>query len=39
VRALKEMFRELERTQERVTYENGRLLTFQRTGAGLPQRR
>ncbi|NYJ01751.1 enoyl-CoA hydratase/carnithine racemase [Nocardioides thalensis] len=37
VRTLKEMFRELERTSERIDYENTRLLTFQREGAGLPQ--
>lgn len=35
-RELKTMFRQLERTAERVAYENERLLAFQRHGAGLP---
>jgi hypothetical protein len=34
---LKGMFRELERSAERIDYENGHLLAFQRDGAGLPQ--
>ena len=37
VRVLKQMFRELEDTAQRVSYENERLLDFQRTGSGLPQ--
>ncbi|MFD0807760.1 enoyl-CoA hydratase/isomerase family protein [Nocardioides caeni] len=37
VRHLKVMFRELERTSERIDYENSHLLAFQRDGAGLPQ--
>jgi enoyl-CoA hydratase/carnithine racemase len=37
LRALKGMFRELERTDERISYENQRLVHFQRIGAGLPQ--
>lgn len=36
VRELKAMFRDLERTAERVAYENERLLAFQRHGTGLP---
>lgn len=36
VRVLKVMFRHLERTAERIDYENERLLHFQRHGAGLP---
>lgn len=36
VRELKAMFRDLERTAERVAYENERLMTFQRHGTGLP---
>ena len=39
IRTLKAMFRDLERTEARVAYENERLLAFQREGAGLPQRR
>lgn len=38
VRVLKQMFRELEGSAQRIAYENERLLDFQRTGAGLPQR-
>jgi enoyl-CoA hydratase/carnithine racemase len=34
---LKTMFRELERSADRVAYENSRLEDFQRHGAGLPQ--
>lgn len=37
VRTLKRMFRELERTAERIAYENRLLVDFQRHGAGLPQ--
>jgi len=37
VRTLKQMFRELEGSAQRITYENERLLDFQRTGTGLPQ--
>lgn len=37
VRTLKEMFRELEGTADRITYENERLLDFQRNSVGLPQ--
>jgi enoyl-CoA hydratase/carnithine racemase len=36
VRVLKQMFRDLERTGERVAYENERLLHFQQHGGGLP---
>lgn len=37
IRTLKEMFRELEGTADRITYENERLLDFQRNSVGLPQ--
>jgi len=37
IRTLKEMFRELEGTAHRITYENERLLDFQRNSVGLPQ--
>lgn len=37
IRTLKEMFRELESTADRITYENERLLDFQRNSVGLPQ--
>lgn len=37
VRQLKQMFRELDRTPERVAYENEQLLRFQQHGAGLPR--
>ncbi|MEO9139480.1 MAG: enoyl-CoA hydratase/isomerase family protein [Jatrophihabitans sp.] len=37
VRVLKAMFRELDRTPERVSHENDRLLYFQEHGAGLPR--
>ncbi|OIJ26895.1 enoyl-CoA hydratase/isomerase family protein [Nocardioides luteus] len=37
VRTLKKMFRELEGTADRITYENERLLDFQRNSVGLPQ--
>jgi len=36
LRRLKTMFRELERTADRVAYENELLVAFQREGAGLP---
>ena len=36
-RVLKRMFRDLERTAERVAYENERLLHFQQHGTGLPR--
>jgi len=39
LRVLKQMFREVDRTGERVGYENELLLRFQRDGAGLPSRR
>jgi enoyl-CoA hydratase/carnithine racemase len=39
IRVLKQMFRELDRTGERVAYENERLLHFQQHGAGLPRGR
>lgn len=38
IAAAKRMFRELERGDERVAYENGLLMDFQRSGAGLPRR-
>lgn len=37
LRTLKTMFRELEDVDARISYENGKLLDFQRQGAGLPQ--
>ncbi|MDT4922204.1 MAG: hypothetical protein QOI15_3106 [Pseudonocardiales bacterium] len=37
LRTLKQMFRDLERTGERVAYENEYLLRFQQDGAGLPR--
>jgi enoyl-CoA hydratase/carnithine racemase len=37
IRVLKQMFRDLERTGERIAYENERLLHFQQHGAGLPR--
>lgn len=37
IRTLKEMFRELEGIPDRITYENERLLDFQRNSVGLPQ--
>ncbi|MEU6138670.1 enoyl-CoA hydratase/isomerase family protein [Nocardioides sp. NPDC047086] len=37
IRTLKEMFRELEASAQRITYENERLLDFQRNSVGLPQ--
>jgi enoyl-CoA hydratase/carnithine racemase len=36
LRAVKQMFRDLESTQQRVAYENERLMDFQRNGSGLP---
>lgn len=39
VRVLKTMFRELERTPERVAYECAKLMDFQQHGAGLPRAR
>jgi enoyl-CoA hydratase/carnithine racemase len=38
LRRLKRMFRELDQTASRVAYENGLLVDFQRSGAGLPRR-
>jgi enoyl-CoA hydratase/carnithine racemase len=38
IRVLKQMFRDLERTGERIAYENERLLHFQQHGAGIPRR-
>jgi enoyl-CoA hydratase/carnithine racemase len=37
IRVLKQMFRDLERSGERIAYENERLLHFQQHGAGLPR--
>lgn len=37
IRVLKQMFRELEDTAQRVAHENERLIDFQRHGTGLPQ--
>lgn len=37
LRTLKQMFRELEDTARRISYENERLVDFQRHGSGLPQ--
>lgn len=37
VRVLKQMFRELERSGERVAYENMQLMQFQQHGVGLPR--
>ncbi|MFT4263534.1 MAG: enoyl-CoA hydratase/isomerase family protein [Nocardioides sp.] len=37
IRNLKEMFRHLEGTLDRIDYENERLVEFQRHGTGLPQ--
>ena len=36
IRAVKQMFRDLESTAHRVAYENERLMDFQRDGSGLP---
>jgi enoyl-CoA hydratase/carnithine racemase len=38
IRVLKQMFRDLDRTGDRVAYENERLLHFQQHGDGLPRR-
>jgi enoyl-CoA hydratase/carnithine racemase len=38
IRVLKQMFRDLDRSAERVAYENERLLHFQQHGAGIPRR-
>jgi len=38
IAATKRMFRDLERSAERVAYENDLLMAFQREGAGLPRR-
>jgi enoyl-CoA hydratase len=38
MRALKGMFRDLDRSSERVAFENELLVNFQKTGAGLPRR-
>ena len=37
LRTLKQMFRDLDRTGQRVAYENERLLQFQQHGSGLPR--
>jgi enoyl-CoA hydratase/carnithine racemase len=37
IRVLKQMFRDLDRSSERVGYENERLMYFQQHGAGLPR--
>jgi enoyl-CoA hydratase/carnithine racemase len=37
IRVLKQMFRDLDRSGERVGYENERLMYFQQHGAGLPR--
>lgn len=39
IRVLKQMFRDLDRTPERVAYENEHLMRFQQHGAGLPRGR
>jgi enoyl-CoA hydratase/carnithine racemase len=39
IRVLKQLFRDLDRTGDRVAYENERLLHFQQHGAGLPRAR
>jgi enoyl-CoA hydratase/carnithine racemase len=38
IRVLKQMFRDLDHTPERIAYENERLLYFQQHGAGIPRR-
>ena len=38
IRVLKQMFRELDRSAERIAYENEKLLHFQQHGAGIPRR-
>jgi enoyl-CoA hydratase/carnithine racemase len=37
IRVLKQMFRDLDRTGDRIAYENARLMHFQQHGAGLPR--
>jgi hypothetical protein len=37
LRTLKQMFRDLDRSSERIAYENEQLLHFQQHGAGLPR--
>lgn len=39
IRALKQMFRELDGTAQRVAYENEQLMRFQQHGAGIPRSR
>ena len=39
IRVLKQMFRELDGTAQRVAYENERLMHFQQHGAGIPRTR
>jgi enoyl-CoA hydratase/carnithine racemase len=39
IRVLKQMFRDLDRTGDRVGYENERLMYFQQHGAGIPRTR
>ena len=38
IRVLKQMFRDLDRSGERIAYENERLVHFQQHGAGIPRR-
>lgn len=38
IRVLKQMFRELDHSADRIAYENAKLLHFQQHGAGLPRR-
>jgi enoyl-CoA hydratase/carnithine racemase len=38
IRVLKQMFRELDRSADRIAYENAKLLDFQQHGPGLPRR-
>jgi enoyl-CoA hydratase/carnithine racemase len=38
LRVLKQMFRDLDRTADRIAYENERLLHFQEHGTGIPRR-
>ena len=39
VRVLKQMFRDLDGTAQRVAYENEQLMRFQQHGAGIPRTR
>jgi enoyl-CoA hydratase/carnithine racemase len=39
IRVIKQMFRDLDRTAQRVAYENERLMHFQQHGTGLPRAR